>query len=352
MQRSKASHARSRSDQAIAQGERAIEKTVNRAIATSLLFLSLWFAPVVAHAAKLYVVYASISGTQSAGWVAQESGLFGKNGLDVELLFAGGGRAVTSLLAGNTPIVTVGGPSAIAARLSGGDVTIIAHVFDTLLYSLMVTPEIQSLSDLKGKKLGASRFGSATDFALRYVLKLKGMDPLKDVVIFQIGGQAETLAALRAGSIQGGVIASPATAEAKRLGMKELINMATLGVEYPQTTVATTERFLRENRDVVMRFTRAYVEGMHRFLVDREFSLRVIGKYTKIQNRQTLEATYDDYAPYAKKIPAPSPGSIGTVLEQLSIGDPKAKTARPQDFVDGSIVAELEREGFFRKVWR
>src|SRR3989449_3632395 len=143
VQRSKASHARSRSDQAIAQGERAIEKTVNRAIATSLLFLSLWFAPVVAHAAKLYVVYASISGTQSAGWVAQELGLFGKNGLDVELLFAGGGRAVTSLLAGNTPIVTVGGPSAIAARLSGGGFTLIPPPLDHPPLSFFVVPHAQ-----------------------------------------------------------------------------------------------------------------------------------------------------------------------------------------------------------------
>jgi NitT/TauT family transport system substrate-binding protein len=256
------------------------------------------------------------------------------------------------LLGGDTPIVTVGGPSVIAARLAGSDVVITAHVFDTILYSLMVTPEIRALSDLKGKKLGASRFGSATDFALRYVLKQNGFDPVKDVVIFQIGGQSETLAALRAGSIQGGVIASPATAEAKRLGMKELINMANLGVEYPHTTIATTGRFLRTNRETVLRFTRAYVEGIQRFLNDREFSLQVIGKYTKIQSRAALDATYDDYTPYVKKIPAPAVGSIKTVLEQLSAADPKAKTARPQDFIDMSIVTELDQEGFFKQVWR
>jgi ABC-type nitrate/sulfonate/bicarbonate transport system substrate-binding protein len=308
--------------------------------------------PAPALGAKLYVVYASISGTQSIGWIAKEAGLFTKHGLDVDLLFTGGGRAITSLLGGDTPIVTVGGPSAIAARLAGSDVVITAHVFDTILFSLMVTPEIRTLSDLKGKKLGASRFGSATDFALRYVLKQNGFDPVKDVVIFQIGGQSETLAALRAGSIQGGVIASPATAEAKRLGMKELINMANLGVEYPHTTIATTGRFLRSNRETVLRFTRAYVEGIHRFLNDREFSLKVIGKYTKIQSRAALDATYDDYTPYVKKIPVPAAGSIKTVLEQLSATDPKAKTARPQDFIDTSIVAELEQEGFFKQVWR
>ena len=308
-------------------------------------------APSRALGAKLYVVYASISGTQAIGWITKEAGLFAKHGLDVDLLFAGGGRAITSLLGGDTPIVTVGGPSAIAARLAGSDVIITAHVFDTILYSLMVTPEIRALSDLKGKKLGASRFGSATDFALRYVLKQNGLDPVKDVVIFQIGGQSETLAALRAGSIQGGVIASPATAEAKRLGMKELINMANLGVEYPHTTIATTGRFLRGNRETVLRFARAYVEGIYRFLNDREFSLNVIGKYTKIQSRAALDATYDDYTPYVKKIPAPAAGSIKTVLEQLSAADPKAKSARPQDFIDTSIIADLEHEGFFKQVW-
>ncbi len=316
--------------------------------------LACWISwmPAKAHAAKLYVVYASIGGTQAVGWIAKEAGLFIKHGLDVELLFTGGGRAISSLLGGDTPIVTVGGPSAIAARLGGSDAIIIAHIFDTILYSLMVTPGIHTLADLKGKKLGASRFGSATDFALRYVLKRYGFDPAKDMVIFQIGGQAETLAALRAGSIQGGVIASPATAEAKRLGMRELVNMAALGVEYPQTTIVTTERFLRGNRDAVLRFTRAYVEGIHRFLNDREFSLKVIAKYTKIQSRPTLEATYDDYAPYVKKVPAPAVGSIKTVLEQLSPTDPRAHAARPEDFIDSSVIVDLEREGFFQQLSR
>lgn len=327
---------------------------MSRLVRKVCFILALWFAwlPAQARAAKLYVVYASIGGNQAPVWIAREADLFAKHGLDVDLLFTGGGRAVTSLLGGDTPIVTVGGPSAISARLGGSDIIIIAHIFDTILYSLMVTPEIRTIPDLKGKKLGASRFGSATDFALRYVLKLNGFDPVKDMVIFQIGGQAETLAALKAGSIHGGVIASPATAEARRLGMRELINMAKLGVEYPQTTITTTERFLRSNRDTVLRFARAYVEGMQRFLDDREFSMKVIGKYTKIQSRPTLEATYDDYAPYAKKIPVPSPGSIKTVLEQLSATDPRARIARPQDFIDGSVIADLEREGFFQRIWR
>lgn len=317
-----------------------------------LVFFFTAFLARPAQSAKLYVVYASISGTQAIGWIAKEGGIFAKHGLDVELLFTGGGRAITSLLGGDTPLITVGGPSVIAARIAGSDAIITAHVFDTILYSLIVQPEIRSLADLKGKKIGASRFGSATDFALRYVLKQQGFDPLKDIVIFQIGGQSETLAALKAGSINGGVIASPATAEAKRLGMRELINMGNLGIDYPQTTIATTERFLRNNRETVLRFTRAYSEGAHRFLNDREFSLKVIGKYTKIGSRPTLEATYDDYTPYVKKIPIPTAASIKTVLDQLSITDPKARTARPQEFIDASVVSEIDQQGFFKQLWR
>src|ERR1041384_4361285 len=318
---------------------------------TILVAVAGLFFPGAVRAAKLYVVYASISGTQAIGWVAKEGRIFAREGLDVDLLFTGGGRAVTSLLGGDTPLITVGGPSVIAARLAGSDATIIAHVFDTILYSLIVQADVRSLADLKGKRVGASRFGSATDFALRYVLKRNGFDPLKDLVIVQIGGQAETLAALRAGSIQGGVIASPATAEAKRLGLRELVNMGTLGIEYPQTVIATNGRYLRTNRDTLLRFTRAYFEGAHRFINDRELALKVIAKYTKIQNRATLDATYDDHVPYVKKIPAPSAGSIKTVLEQLAVTDPKARNARPQDFYDGSIVAELQQEGFFSQVW-
>ena len=308
--------------------------------------LALSAAPSV-HAAKLYVVYASIGGTQAVGWVAREAGLFAKHGLDVEMLFTGGGRAVTSLLGGDTPIVTVGGPSAIAARLGGADIVLTAHIFDTILYSLMVAPEIKTVADLKGKKIGASRFGSATDFSLRYVLAHYGLDPVKDVTIFQIGGQAETLAALRAGSIHGGVIASPATAEAKRIGMKELVNMATLNVPYPQTAVATTERYLKQNRDTVVRFTRGYIDGIRRFRADREFSLRVIAKYTKISSRPTLEATYDDYAPYVKMKPTPTVASVQTVLDQLSPSDPRARGARPREFIDPSVIEQLEKDGFF-----
>jgi ABC-type nitrate/sulfonate/bicarbonate transport system substrate-binding protein len=316
-----------------------------RALLSAVLLL---FISSPAHAAKLYVVYASIGGTQAVGWVAKEAGLFAKHGLDVELLFTGGGRAVTSLLGGDTPIVTVGGPSAIAARLGGADIVLTAHIFDTILYSLMVAPEIKTVADLKGKKIGASRFGSATDFSLRYVLQHYGLDPLKDVTIFQIGGQAETLAALRAGSIHGGVIASPATAEAKSLGMRELVNMAKLNVPYPQTAIATSERYLKQNRDTVARFTRGYIDGARRFKADREFSLRVIAKYTKIASRPTLEATYDDYAPYVKMKPTPTTQSVQTVLDQLSPTDPRARGAKPREFIDPSVIEQLEKEGFFQ----
>ena len=322
--------------------------------------------------ATTWIGYSSLDGTQAPGWVAREAGLFAKHGLNMEFVFTAGDRAVVPLLAGDTPIITVGGLSAVATRLGSSswpryeapsarrrleffpvfpDVIIIAEIFDRILYSLMVTPEIRSLADLRGKKIGANRFGSATELPLRVVLRENGFDPQKNMTILQMASQAEILASLRTGAIQGGMIASPLTAAAKRLGMKELINMPSLGLAYPQTIIATTERFLRGRRDSVLRFTRAYVEGIHRYLNDREFSLNIIAKYTNT-HRTNLEPMYNAHAPYIRKIPVPTPESIKRVLQELAVNDWRALGFPPEDYIDGSIITELEREGFFQRVWQ
>jgi ABC-type nitrate/sulfonate/bicarbonate transport system substrate-binding protein len=322
--------------------------------------------------ATTWIGYSSLDGTQAPGWIAREAGLFAKHGLNIEFVFTAGDRAVVPLLAGDTPIITVGGLSAVASRLGSSswprydapsarrrleffpvfpDVIIIAQIFDRILYSLMVTPEIRSLADLRSKKLGANRFGSATELPLRVVLRENGFDPEKNMTILQMASQAEILGSLRMGAIQGGMIASPLTAAAKTLGMKELINMPSLGIVYPQTIIATTERFLRGRRDSVLRFTRAYIEGIHRYLNDREFSLNIIAKYTNA-HRTNLEPMYNAHAPYLRKIPVPTPESIKRVLQELAVNDWRALGFPPEDYIDGSIITELEREGFFQRVWR
>jgi ABC-type nitrate/sulfonate/bicarbonate transport system substrate-binding protein len=340
-------------------------------IQAAFLLLTMWcaFAPSLM-GATTRIGYSSFDGTQTPGWIAREAGLFAKHGLNVELVFTAGDRAIVPLIAGDTPIATVAGPSAIAARLGSSswpkyeptarttkqevfpDVIIIAHIFDSLVSSLMVTPDVRSVADLRGKRLGASRFGPATELPLLHLLRQEGIDPMKDVTIVQIGSQAEMLVALRAGSIQGAMLALPAAADAKKLGMVKLIDMARLGIEYPQTVIATTERFLRGRRDAVLRFTRAYVEAINRFVNDREFSLKVMAKYSHIQSRSTLERMYDGHVKYVKHIPAPTPRSIKNVLEQLVTRDWRALGYPPDDYVNGSVIVELEREGLFQHIWR
>src|SRR5262245_43028185 len=323
----------------------------------AFFLLAIWCAFVQsAMGATKWIGYSSLDATQAPGWIAREAGLFLKHGLNVDLVFTAGDRAIVPLIAGDTPIATVAGPSAITARLGSSswpkyeptarttkqevfpDVIIIAHIFDSILLSLMVRPDVRSVADLRGKRLGANRFGPATELPLLHLLRQEGIDPVKDVTIVQIGSQAETLAALRAGSIQGAMLALPATADAKKLGMIELIDMARLGMEYPQTVIATTERFLRGRRDAVLRFTRAYVEAIHRFVDDREFSLKVIEKYSHIPDRSTLEQIYDGHAKFVKQIPAPTPRSIKNVLEQLATRDWRALGYPANDYVDGSVI--------------
>ena len=181
----------------------------------AFFLLAIWCAFVQsAMGATTWIGYSSLDATQAPGWIAREAGLFLKHGLNIDLVFTAGDRAIVPIIAGDTPIATVAGPSAIAARVGSSswpkyeptarttkqevfpDIIIIADIFDSMLFSLMVAPDVRSPANLRGKRLGANRFGPDTELPLRHLLRQAGINPLKDVTIVQIGSQAEMLAAL------------------------------------------------------------------------------------------------------------------------------------------------------------
>jgi ABC-type nitrate/sulfonate/bicarbonate transport system substrate-binding protein len=189
----------------------------------SLLTPALWAALILvlifkAEARSLPVTYAAISGSHAALWVTKEAGLFDKHGVPVELIYLGGGQATKVLLAGTSPIISISGPAPITAAVSGADAVLVSCVLNTFVFSIMSRPEIERPEGLRGKRVGVSRFGAATDFALRYALKKWGMEAGRDVTVMQIGGVPEILAAMQAGSIDAGVLASPSTLRAKSAG--------------------------------------------------------------------------------------------------------------------------------------
>jgi NitT/TauT family transport system substrate-binding protein len=298
-----------------------------------------------AEGGTLPVTYAAISGSHAALWVAKEAGLFDKHGLAVELIYLGGGQATKVLLAGTSPIISISGPAPITAAVRGGDAVLVSCVLNTFIFSIMSRPEIEKPEGLRGKKVGVSRFGAATDFALRYTLKRWGIEAGRDLTILQIGGVPEILGAMQAGSVDAGVLSSPSTLRAKKAGMRELVDMGALGIDYPGSCVVTTKKFLRENRPTVKSFLKAFTEGAQKTLMDKAFAGRVISKYTRVTDPEVVEVTYGDFVRHVRPIPRPTTPGVKLILDQLSATEPKALGIKPESLIDASILQELEAEG-------
>ena len=215
-------------------------------------------------------------------------------------------------------------------------------VLNRFIFSLMSKPEIDKPKRLRGKKVGISRVGAATDFALRYALRQWNLDAAKDFAVLQMGGVPEILAGIQAGVIEAGVLAQPTTVQAKRAGLRELVDLGNLGIEYPGSCIVTSIKYLRENRTETKNFLRAYLEGARRTLTDKVFASRVLAKYMRVANSEVLEATYQDFAKYVP--PVPRPTGVKQVLDQMVKSEPKAASINPESLIDTAILQELQGE--------
>lgn len=315
------------------------------------LVTALWISlfSVSAEGRPLTVTFAAISGSHVALWVTKEAGLFEQHGLAVDLIYLGGGQATKVLLAGTSPLISISGPAPVTAAVQGADTVLLSCVLNTFIFSLMSRPEIERPEALAGKKIGVSRFGAATDFALRYVLKRWGMEPGRDVAILQIGGVPEILSAIQARSIDAGVLSSPSTLRARKAGLRELVDMGTLGIDYPGSCIVTTKRFLKENRQTAKDFLKAFLAGVQRTLSDQAFAGRVIRKYARVTDPEVIAVTYQDFARFVQPDFRATTAGVKLILEQLSASEPKALAIKPESLIDSSLLQELEAEGYLKK---
>lgn len=172
------------------------------------------------------------------------------------------------------------------------------------------------------------------------------------MAVVQLGGLPEIITALEKGAIQAGFANPPQTTRARRLGMRELFDLNTLGLELQQTCVTVTTKYLRERRPVVRSFVQAYAEGLHRFVTDRDFSIQVLKKYLRVNEKELLDDAYAFYAARLQKIPYPTLKGIKFILDEMAAKQPQAKKATPESFVDLSVLQELDQSGFFKQLWQ
>ena len=285
---------------------------------------------------KIVVGYDGYAGFQGPIWAAKDLGLFEKQGLNAELvLIPGSARAMAAL---------------ISDSLRGGDIVMVAAALNKFAVSFIAQKEIQKPADLIGKKIGILNFGGSNDLAVALAFKEWNI-PRQSVTILATGGAAERLAALAAKAIDATVLAPPETAAATRMGMNFLANLSDLSASFPNTVITVRRSFLEKNRETVKRFVRAYSEAIYRFKVDKEKTMAVYAKRLKQQDPKIVEATHQYYAPRFSYPPRFDRGGVRNALELISQRNPEAKgDINVDQFIDESVIDELEREGFFRKL--
>jgi NitT/TauT family transport system substrate-binding protein len=307
-----------------------------------------------AQVTRIKVGYSSIGVGQSLVWVARDAGLFKENGLDVQLIFIGSSSIVTqAVIAGDVPIAIMAGSTAIGSQLAGADLVIAASTKKDPAQAFLVTAKgISQPSQLKGKKLAVSRLGASSDFILRVILKKIGLVPDKDVAIIQVGSSPVRMAALANGVADGTALTFEEMMIAKKMGFNVMLNIMDYGVEALNSDVVTTRRYIRESRDTVQRFIKGMIKGVSFYAANKKFSMDVIARYTKSTDMEKIEYGYDYVTKIFLKKPYTPIKGIQLALEEIGERNPAARTANPEQFIDMSIVKELDQSGYIDALYR
>jgi len=297
----------------------------------------------------LRATYASIGGAFAPLWIAQDRGIFNKYGLAVDLKYMLSATGTQALLSGSVDIVNPA-TELIEAGLGGARVAFIVGILNRAVLSVYSKPEFKQLSDLKGKVLGVTLPGSTTDLAARMLLQQAGMAPGKDIQITHLQGMPDIITALSQGRIDAGIISAPTTLKARQAGLKELVDITARNVPMIHAGLATTRDFIKSNPDKVRRYVQAYIEANKIARTDAETTKQIIGKWTKTENKDDLDETYNTYVKAWEQAPYVSTAAMQAVLD-FAI-NPNAKTTKPEQFIDNSFVAELDKSGFIKELYK
>ena len=284
--------------------------------------------------------------------VTKYAGMYEKYGLDVDVTYIEGSKnLLAAMITGQVPITYQGSPEVIGASLAGADIVMIAGAINTIFFSVFTKPDITDASQLKGKKIGYT-FAGNDEAGAKVGLAHLGLSVPRDLSPVNMpGGQAARITALQNGSVEAISIAPPFTYLAKKAGLHELVNSGDLGVEFQSGTFATSRAYLKEHRDVVVRFMRALSDGIKYYKTNKEGSIKSMGDYTKTTDRDILEQSWQDFAiKYTNKTPYMTIKGLQYVMDNV-IREPSVKNHKPEDFIDQSIVKQLDDEGVYRRLW-
>jgi NitT/TauT family transport system substrate-binding protein len=307
---------------------------------------------VVCAADQVMTAYQSVSiGSSTPLWIAKDARFFERQGLDVKIVFVEGSpRTMQTLIAGESQIVESTGPAVLNARAAGSPVVIVAGYVNVMPYYLIVDKSINSPADLKGK-VGANHIpGTAADTVMRIGLKALGLDPDRDVSLRAVGNTPMRLQAMSAGVAQFMVAQDLELQQAKRLGYKVLVDYVANKTPFPMGGAVTTQRYVSEKRDVVLRYVKALAQSLHYLKTNREGSLTIISRYARFQNPEVMGAAFDSARRLYSEIPSPPTEGFDLVARELAQRNPKLRDFDTSSVVDLQFVRELEQSGFLKSL--
>ena len=318
----------------------------------ALLFIAFASADRAYSAERLVGIHSAIAVTQSLPAIAREAGLFKKNNLDFELVFIqSSGAATAAMLGGDAEVGILGAVGVLRAYLQGAqDFVFIGTIKNILTHSIVARPDIKRPQDLKGKRIGVTRLSSNSHYFVLQALPRFGLDPNRDVIIRQTGGDVAGLAALANGGVDAMAILTYGPSAVAQ-GFPYLINGPELKIPYAAASLTTRRSSMARRPQVISGYMRALAEAAKIFHTDKEFTLKVLGKFLRINDRKILESTYES------EIPAVEPrldirmDSLQAVLEEIAPSDPRAKNVKPQQLMDRKYLDEMEKGGFYDSLW-
>jgi ABC-type nitrate/sulfonate/bicarbonate transport system substrate-binding protein len=327
-------------------------KMTRLSIGVIAVALVLWCRPAPA-ADKIRIGYSGATVSNAMLWVTDEGKLFQKNGIDPQILYLQTTLGQTAMIAGEIDMCVYSGSLLSSARLQGVDVVMVASFLNKPLYRLVVRPEIRTVADLKGKRLGITRFGTVTDSMSRLLVGRLGLDPDKDVSYVQVGDVPVLLASLSTGRIiDGAIIQPPYYLKAVASGMRVLVNMQEMDIPVQQTGLNTTQKFIAKNPDVARRAVKSVIEGIHLMRTNPAVAKRALSKRMQIKDEKELEDTYQLLKSFVQIKPYPTLEGFKTIFEDLAKRVPAAKTATPKDFIDTRFIEELDRSGYIDGLYK
>lgn len=317
--------------------------------------VALMLAVPTAKAQKLeraILAFGSSGGNLTPFWVGREAGLYRQYGVDADVVFFRGSTiAINALATKDAQFAGLGASSSVLAKFGGMDTVLIATATPGLLFYLVTKKEIKNANDLKGKKIAVSRPGTDSDLAARVAIQRLGLSE-KDVGFVSLGGDTERVMAMSQGVVDATVVTIAGYVAAQKLGFNSLVDLSQANIPYEAASLITTQTLIRENPDMVRRFTKGFVAAIRYAQTHRDFTLKVLSKYMRTDDNDVLSASYDYFVGRViPRIPYVSERGLQAVLDITRSRNPQSPNVKVQEFMDNRFIKELEDSGFIKSLY-